>query len=1561
VSTVSLNQRLTRLANNRARPARQTLAVIGVAFLAAGMLGVIAHAPSAFVCLSALGFLLCATGYAFMLGCSWQLAAEDVQQAGNETLSSQAAAERNLLLRLNLATRVAGITVWEWDLANDRVMIDHDVVHSPGEIGVDGNAFALALERVHPDERATFLANRELSLRSTEPFRSRHRRLCNGVYIHQETISQTLFDADNAPVRMVGVTTDISEQVRHAEQLEQRAADERVLRDRLDLATKTAQIGVWDLDLRTGEAVSDANVFNILNCQNLETKQLWELIHPDDRDPVRDQVELAKRDAASRQLIEVRYRVVHRNCAERHIQSFVRVFRDEQQIAVRILSIMRDVTAEVEHARILTQQAEHERTLLERLHLATETAGISAWEYDFATRHYRWEKGSPEAFDDLFGPITPEQFLSRVHADDRQRFAAVLRRTLEEGQGKYSVRYRTVQRDGVVRHVQMHGHLMLDAHNQPLRSVGVAWDVTAEVETAQQLRIQGDEQRKLLDRFLIATQAANISSWELNLRTWQLEWHQKSGTQLITGTYTDAMSRVEQLQHPEDRNILRETIEQAIRSGNPLLNYRDRLLINGKQIHLQHHARLIFAADGTALTAVGVSWDITREVEAAAEIERQSTQLRDIERRQERASLSSMEGHWEWDLNNLTAWNSSSTHALLGFAPGSLPTGFPELMKLVQLPQDAEWQQRRLDDHLTQGKPYDFETRLRCASGDIRWMRVRGTVERDPSGQPLRMAGSMQDIHQQRLVEEALRLAQVRFQRAITGTQDGLWEVEQQGHAWCSPRVGELLGYAPDELPNDTNFLRKFLHPDDTEVVTQSVRTNSETGVPCDVEVRLQTKSGDYRWFRARASAERDAEGGPLRLSGSLQDVTDARAAREALVQATQTAQAASQAKSHFLANVSHEIRTPMNGIIGMTGLLLDTALDGTQQEYGETIRSSADSLLTIINDILDFSKIEAGKLDIEHLDMDVRSQVEEVGNMMALQAAGKQLELIVHVHPDVPERLKGDPLRLRQCLVNLVGNAIKFTRQGEVAIEVRVEGSRDGRLLTRFEVRDTGMGIAPDTMSTLFEPFVQADSSTTRNFGGTGLGLSIVRRLAEMMHGEVGGHSEVDVGSTFWFMLPLEAATTPAAATVAGSTTGRRVLVVDDNQTHRRVLASQLRHAGYAVDCAGDGTKALQLLHQAVHDSQPYDVVLTDQQMPQMDGATLGRHIQDSPALTATRLILLTSLERRRELKLAVPSGFAAYLNKPLRTRELFDCLERVLARDAGEWQLLSALQSASSLAPAPTSRFSGAVLLTEDNPVNQKVAVRYLERLGLTVQVANQGAEALEACRQRHFDIVFMDLQMPVMDGLTATRLIREHEAISGAATPIIALTANAMIGQREACLAAGMNEFLTKPIDIGQLTQILQQFCNRSVESETTSHTANGETSAMNDSASPPETPTAVVDIVGWRELTEDDDEFMEELVHTFVESSAQVLKELHTALDTLDRTMLARAAHKLKGASANIRAVALCDLAAIVESTAATAEVNELRLVITQMRSVCDLTIAYFDESVVVTRRMKALQA
>ena len=605
-----------------------------------------------------------------------------------------------------------------------------------------------------------------------------------------------------------------------------------------------------------------------------------------------------------------------------------------------------------------------------------------------------------------------------------------------------------------------------------------------------------------------------------------------------------------------------------------------------------------------------------------------------------------------------------------------------------------------------------------------------------------------------------------------------------------------------------------------------------------------------------------------------------------------------------------------MNGIIGMTSLLLETALDRSQLEYAETVRASAGSLLTVINDLLDFSKIEAGKLDIELIEMDLCSSIEDVGALLAFQAAEKQLELIIDVSPDLPLRVLGDPQRLRQCLVNLLGNAIKFTPTGEIVVEVRAVGSLMGREMIRFEVRDSGIGIAPEVTPTLFQPFVQADSSTTRHFGGTGLGLSIVRRLVELMGGEVGVNSVVGQGSAFWFTLPMTAtAATAAASAPDARAPDKRILLVELNKTQRRALEGQLTHERYRVELASNGADALDQLRAALASAQPFDAVLIGSELPDMDGATLGQRISSDPQLSRCSLVMLTAMKDHDDIARLPALGFAGFVSKPVRRQELVDCLHRALTRKSDpQDQPLGPHGASVRNRTAP--RYAGKVLLVEDNVVNQKVGQRFLERLGCTVTLAINGAEAVAAYTQEEFKLVLMDLQMPVMDGFTATRRIREIEA-SRSRLPIVALTANAMNGQLERCLAVDMDGLLSKPLEIDRLRETLDRFGLRvdTPASDVLDDAAVGAVLAT------PRPLQSAVDLAQFADAIGDDHAFAQELVETFGASSADLLHKLCDAHAANDHNQIARAAHTMKGASANICAKQLPALCAELERSAA----------------------------------------
>jgi two-component system, sensor histidine kinase and response regulator len=924
--------------------------------------------------------------------------------------------------------------------------------------------------------------------------------------------------------------------------------------------------------------------------------------------------------------------------------------------------------------------------------------------------------------------------------------------------------------------------------------------------------------------------------------------------------------------HPEDLESVVHALNDAVASGSGYETEYRTLTAMGEIRWLAGRGQVLLGGEGYDSRAIGTITDIT-ERKALEDKLHYATESLNI------AQTAAGVATFDFDFRRNGRICSDNFHELLGIPSATPLDDLNRALSRVHPDDFAHVRSAPLET--TAADPYyRCEYRVLLDNGSERWIGERAKVSRSPSGEVERITGALVDISDLKHTKAALGSVELRLERALRGTQDGLWEIDLLTNvSWYGLRFGELLGYSVEELGTSHEQFIGLIHPEDRERVGMSLDDHLERRAVYDLEFRVRHKAGHYEWMRARGQAERAADGTPLRLAGAMQLVTDRKLAEQASLDAKLTAEAANRAKSSFLANLSHEIRTPMNGVIGMSQILAETPLDNTQREYLDIIRGSAKALLSLINGVLDLSKIEADRLELENVEFDLIHMLYETVAATALQTAAKGIELIVSIEAEVPVMIRADPGRLRQVVLNLLGNAVKFTHEGYITVHLATQVDANDRATLTIEVTDTGIGIPADRLDRLFKSFSQVDSSTTRHYGGTGLGLSIVKRLAELMGGEVGVRSEIGNGSTFWVRVEVDVVQQQPARAPVG--VGRKILIVDDIGAARDSLALKLKLYGYETVSVGSVDEALE---QLKHSS--FNLVLADELMPMRGGLDL--------------LAVLRSDSRHARLPLILMSLFGAEHDttdhehrpnaiglKPIRAAHLASLIDQVLT---GKTPHAPNLKSS----PQARATFRGnKILLVEDNPVNQRVAQRTLQNLAAEVTIANNGAEALERVAAASFDVILMDCQMPVMDGFTATRRIRELEASRGSKRlPIIALTANVMSEDRENCIAAGMDAHLGKPIEPAQLIEALSRFLKARA-------------------SAPP------IDREALRALTGGDAEFERELAETFVSSGDQCLAEIMAALSVSDFDTVRKRAHSLKGASANIHARDLSQAASSLE--------------------------------------------
>ncbi len=815
--------------------------------------------------------------------------------------------------------------------------------------------------------------------------------------------------------------------------------------------------------------------------------------------------------------------------------------------------------------------------------------------------------------------------------------------------------------------------------------------------------------------------------------------------------------------------------------------------------------------------------------------------------------------------------------------------------RMVKSGEHSEEFFRELWHTVANGKVWHGQVKNLAKNGHFYWVEATVVPFMSQEGKPYQYVSMRTDITAQKAMEQQVEAEHRLLQNVMDTLGEGVYMLDIEGRCTYLNREAEaIIGWTSEELIG--RKLHDVIHsqlPDGTPVaeadcpVHQSMRAKKLFRSEADY---FQHKNGTLFPIAIVASPMLEGE----KTVGSVaafQDISERKFTERELLRAKESAEAASRAKGDFLATMSHEIRTPMNGIIGMTELALDTELDAEQREYLSLVKSSADSLLTIINDILDFSKIESGKMELEQLDFDVRALFAAAEKALVVRAEQKGLELVYDVDSEIPDLLTGDPGRLRQVLTNLLGNAIKFSEQGVVTLRMKLLRHSGNEIQVCIEVADQGIGISPEKQAHIFEAFTQADTSTTRKYGGTGLGLAISRQLVEAMGGQLKVSSELGQGSVFGFEIVFPVAALQRAAQPLAGLEGLSALIVDDNATNRHLLTQLLGKWNMKPEVAENAGQAMAMASEAHRRGEPFKLMLLDALMPDMDGFALAEKLRLSPDISYGAVMMLSSAGLREDAQRCRELSISAYLTKPVEQNELMNAIRMALGIEADAAPI--ARQS------LPASSRVLTILLAEDNLVNQKLAVTLLEKWGHSVELANNGMEAVEKSRSQYFDVILMDVQMPEMGGLEATQFIRAHEASEGKHTPIVAMTANAMSEDRQRCLDAGMDDYLAKPLDFEKLRAALQ-----GLSSEADAESVQPVESAFDYAAALNRADAWVIETIG----------------QAFLDECDQLMTEIGAAIDAADKVSLLRGAHTLRGLVGNFNARGVEEVARQIEELA-----------------------------------------
>ncbi len=1144
----------------------------------------------------------------------------------------------------------------------------------------------------------------------------------------------------------------------------------------------------------------------------------------------------------------------------------VQHYEKEGAYSQRDLEFLSSVGDQIALAIERKQVEEELKRSEDRLAAAQKLAQIGSWEWDVISNEVIWSDEQYRLLGFAPGAFTPstDLGLEYVHPDDRPLMQAWMTSVLSNKKSS-ELDNRIVRPNGEVRALHTQATTILDDSGNVLRLVGTSQDITERKAADKALQEAEEKYRSIFEH-------SSDGIFQNTADGQFVSANPALARMLGFDSPEELMSTRHDIEHqgyvdPTMRDAFRQKLEtEGSITGFEYEVYRK----DGTKIWVSENARIVRDAAGHALYYEGSVQDITERTRAKEELKRSEERLA-------AAQKMAQVGSWEWDLITHEVIWSDQQYRLFGLEPGEHEATHQFFLSLV-CPSARRDAMRWFNAVRAMKKSSRMDIPVVHADGEERILNSWADVVLDDAGNVVRVVGTSQDVTEREKAERALGESEERFQLVSRATSDAIWDWDMVGNNLSfSESFGTLFGYYAGEFESTMAFWMNAVHPDDHDKLQAGldafIASREESW---SAEYRFRCADGSYAFVFDRAYVVRDAAGKAVRMAGSMQDITAQKEAGEDLRVAKEAAEAASRAKSEFLANMSHEIRTPMNGIIGMTDLALETDLNRDQREYLGMVRSSAHSLLGLINDILDFSKIEAGMLELEAIDFSLRDCIAGVLKPLGLRADEKGLELAADIPAKVPDHFVGDSMRLRQILINLTANAIKFTERGEVIITVASQAAPDGENELHFSVADTGIGIPAEKQKTIFEAFAQADGSTTRTHGGTGLGLSIASQLIQKMQGKIWLESKVGEGTTFHFTARLSVQETALVAAKSADfcdVAGLRTLVVDDSAVNRRILHEMLLNWRMTPTVVASGQAGLEEMLRAAESGSAYQLVLLDGVMPEMDGFALAEKIHEKPELAGATVMMLSSAMPAGAMRCS-SLGIASWLTKPVTQSELLDAILVAIGRGAED---RNARDLRTRVAPTASTEKHLRILMAEDNPVNRAVAAGILGKQGHLLVHAANGREAVEAFSDGAFDVILMDVQMPEMDGFEATRRIRELEEATGGHITIAAMTAHAMAGDRERCLAAGMDDYVSKPLRKEDLLRVLERARVTGDHLETGARFLYSREELLSQ--------------------CDGDEDLLSELVSIFRDNTPQIVGAIGMAVEKHDASALAAQAHKL----------------------------------------------------------------